>query len=587
MHTHPAVTALSDRIKATMAAAIRRSRPQAEQPDPLVRRGDRADFQADAALSLARSAGRPPRELAADIAAAVDGDGLLDRIEVSGPGFLNLTLADAELWKQVARRLDAGLGLPSPYAATVTVVDYSAPNVAKQMHVGHLRSTVIGDALSRLLEALGGTVIRQNHVGDWGTQFGMLIQYIDEHPEAEWRDLGDGAVARVAALDALYRAAAALFREDPAFAERARARVVALQAGEEATLAVWRELVAVSQEAFSATYRRLGVELSDVDLDGESRYNPFLDEVIAELTEAGIVVESEGALCVFTEGFDGPDGNPVPLIVRKSDGGYGYAATDLATIRHRARDLKAGRMLYVVDARQARHFAQVFATARRAGWITGEHTVVHVAFGTVLGPDGRPFKTRAGDTVPLTSLLEAAVTGARAVVEEKNPALDPAEFDRIAEAAGIGAVKYADLSTARTTDYRFDIERMVSLNGDTGVYLQYAHARTASILRKAGGAGTAGVDAALPMNPAERALTLHLDGYAAVLTQAAGLNEPHRISTFLFRLAKLISAFYDTSPVLDAPTPESRRNRLALVSLAGGTLRHGLSLLGIVAPDRM
>ena len=585
VNTSPAVTALSTRIEATLAAAIRRALPGAEPMDPLVRRSDRADFQANAALALAKRTGRAPRGLGADIAAAVD-DELIEAAEVSGPGFVNLTLTDAELWRQTALRLAAGLGLPAPYAGSVTVVDYSAPNVAKQMHVGHLRSTLIGDALARLLEALGGTVVRQNHLGDWGTQFGMLIQYLDEHPGAAWHHAESDATADIAVLDGLYRASSALFRSDAAFAERARARVVVLQSGEEATLAVWRDLVAVSLAAFGEIYRRLGVGLSDADVAGESSYNPVLDEVTAELIKAGVAVESQGALCVFDDAFTGPDGTPIPLIVRKTDGGYGYGATDLATVRHRLLDLKAGRMLYVVDARQALHFAQVFAAARRMGWLGESHEVAHIAFGTVLGADGRPFKTRSGDTVPLTSLLASAVAGARAVVVEKNPDLDTAELDRIAEMAGIGAVKYAELSTARTTDYRFDVDRMVSLNGDTGVYLQYAHARLASILRKAGAEETP-VDDGAPLNPSERALALHLDAYAAVLAEAAELNEPHRISTYLFGLSKLFSSFWETSPVLKAETDALRGNRLALVRLTRQTIHHGLSLLGIAAPERM
>ncbi|GIG66755.1 arginine--tRNA ligase [Phytomonospora endophytica] len=581
MNTSPAVIALGTRIEATVAAAIRRALPGTEPIDPLVRRGERTDFQANAALALARSAGRPPRELAAAITAEITPDGPIETAEVSGPAFVNLTLADAELWRQTALRLDAGLGLPAPYAGTVTVVDYSAPNVAKRMHVGHLRSTVIGDTLVKLLESLGGTVIRQNHIGDWGTQFGMLIQYLDEHPGTAWHGTAD-----IAVLDGLYRSAAAHFAADAAFADRARSRVVALQAGDEATLAVWRDLVAVSLAAFNKIYRRLDVSLSDVDLDGESVYNPHLDDVVAELTDAGIAVESQGALCVFDERFTGPEGNPIPLILRKSDGGYGYATTDMATLRHRVRELKATRMLYLTDARQALHFAQVFAAGRRAGWIDASHEVVHVPFGTVLGADGRPFKTRSGDTVALTGLLDAAVAGARAVVAAKNPDLDGAALDRIAASTGIGAVKYADLSTARTTDYRFDIERMVSLNGDTGVYLQYAHARLASILRKAGEGETI-VDEKAPVNTSERALVLRLDEYAAVLAEAAALNEPHRIATYLFGLAKVFSSFFDRSPVLKAETAALRGNRLALVRLTRLTLHHGLSLLGIDAPERM
>ena len=360
------------------------------------------------------------------------------------------------------------------------------------MHVGHLRTTIIGDSLARVLGHLGATVIRQNHLGDWGTQFGMLIQYLDEHPDAQWRhsDLAAGEVesgaSTVSALDGLYRVARAQFDADEAFADRSRARVVALQAGDEATVARWREIVDESELAFREIYGRLGVLLEPGDSAGESFYNQWLAEVVDELLAAGVATHSDGAVVVESEDVKAPDGQPAVLMVQKRDGGYGYDTTDLATLRYRVRDLKADRILYVVDARQALHFRLIFEAARRMGWLAEGVEAVHVAFGTVLGPDGRPFKTRAGGTVRLMHLIDEAVDSARRTVAEREPDLPAAELDLIAEQAGVGAVKYADLSTSRVKDYTFDIARMVSLTGNTSVYLQYAHARIRSILRKAG-----------------------------------------------------------------------------------------------------
>ncbi|ADD42947.1 arginine--tRNA ligase [Stackebrandtia nassauensis] len=570
-----------------MVAAIRRACPQPEQPDAMVRRSDHADFQTNGILPLAKQAGQQPRDLAVAVVDQLDHGDLLSEVTVASPGFVNITVTDAAVWRQVEQRLaDSLLGLGQPEAGSTTVVDYSAPNVAKQMHVGHLRSTVIGDALARLLEALGATVIRQNHLGDWGTQFGMLIQYLDEHPDLDWHRRGDHSPG-IDTLDALYRAARAVFDTDTDFADRSRKRVVALQSGDAATVAVWRDLVRTSMEAFNAIYRRLGVSLTDEHLAGESSYNPLLADVVSALVEAGIAVESDGALCVFDDRFTGHEGQPIPLIVRKRDGGFGYAATDLATIRHRAQDLGADRVLYLVDARQSLHFRQVFAAARRAGWLGDDVEVRHVPFGTVLGADGKPFKTRSGGTVALTSLLDAAVDGARAVVADKNPELPAAELDAIAEAAGIGAVKYADLSTARGTDYRFNVDKMVALNGNTGVYLQYAHTRIASILRKSPTGTHAAVHVDLPPHPAERVLALHLDDYSRVLADTVEQLEPHRVATYLFELAKLFSAFYENCPVLSAADSAVRGNRLALTELARRTLSHGLCILGITALERM
>lgn len=593
------VPSLTSMVEDVVRAAISRELPELAGADPVVRRSEHADFQSNAALALARPVRRTGPDLAGALAAALRGQAPepVAAVTVSGPGFLNLTLADAAVWRQVADRLaDPRLGVGTPHAGQRTVIDYSAPNIAKEMHVGHLRTTIIGDCLARVLDFLGARVIRQNHLGDWGTQFGMLIQYLDEHPDAAWHhdQLADGAsevsaVSAVSALDKLYRAARAAFDADAAFADRARARVVALQAGEPATVAAWRDIVAESELAFGEIYRRLGVLLTADDAAGESFYNPMLAGVVEELTGAGIARASDGALCVFFDDITGPDGTPVPLMVRKSDGGYGYDATDLATIRYRIHELKADRILYVVDARQALHFRMVFAAARRAGWLTGGVHVEHVAFGTVLGADGRPFKTRSGDTVKLMDLLDAAVERARAVVAEKNPDLGGGELGRVAEQVGVGAVKYADLSTSRTKDYVFDVDRMVSLAGNTGVYLQYAHARICSILRKApsGASGAAQVDPALPLSISERALVLALDGYGDTLTEVGRTLEPHRLCGYLFGLAKTFTDFYENCTVLAADSPAVRGNRLALCHLTARTLRDGLSLLGIAAPERL
>jgi arginyl-tRNA synthetase len=584
-------TAVADSVRRAVAEVA----PGAGDVDPLVRPSSFADLQADVALPLGKQLGRPPREVAEEIAERLRAaGGVVAGVAVSGPGFLNVTLADGALWQRVEARLgDDRLGVERSRAGERTVVEYSAPNIAKEMHVGHLRTTIIGDCLARVLAHLGAEVIRQNHLGDWGTQFGMLIQYLDEHPDRPWRtrDLtGDDAPPDgVSALDALYREARARFDADPAFAGRARARVVALQGGDTETVRAWREIVAESERGFEALYRRLGVLLTADDAMGESFYNPWLADVVQELTEAGIAVESDGAICVFDDEFRGPDGEPVPLMLRKSDGGYGYDTTDLATIRYRVRDLKADRLLYVVDARQALHFRMVFAAARRAGWLTDHVDVRHVAFGTVLGPDGRPFRTRAGGTVRLTDLLDDAVARAREVVAEKNPGMAPDDLDALAETVGIGSVKYADLSTSRVKDYAFDVDRMVSFTGDTGAYLQYAHTRVRSILRRAepGMVGERPVVPEVEPHPAERALALRLDGFEACLAEVGDLLEPHRLCGYLFDLSKAFTDFYEACPVLGAETGEQRGNRLALCRLTAATLRQGLELLGLTAPERL
>lgn len=593
------VTSLAGTLEELLRRAVATALPEAAPgTDPQLRRSDRADFQADGILPLAKPLRTNPRELATRVAAAVPAGEVLARCEVSGPGFLNLTLADPAIWRQVGERLaDPRLGI-STGGGGVTVIDYSAPNIAKQMHVGHLRSTIIGDALVRLLEFgdvcepdqhPGGVtkVIRQNHLGDWGTQFGMLVEYLFDHPELRTVPEGESGEGAIARLTTVYQQAQAQFTRDPDFVERARRRVVALQAGDPETLAVWRELVDESALYFNEVYRRLGVLLTGADAVGESFYNPMLRDIAADLEQRGIAERSDGALCVFFDDVVGPDGTRTPLIVQKRDGGFGYAATDLAVIWHRVETLGADRILYVVDSRQALHFRMVFAAARRAGYLPDTVTAVHVSFGSVLGPDGRPLKTREGGTVRLITLLDEAVQRARATVAEKSPGLEPGALEERAWQVGIGAVKYADLSTGRTRDYIFDLDRMVSLQGNTGVYLQYAHARIRSILRKLPEGTPTKVDPDAPLELAERRLALLLDECGAVIATVQDTLEPHRLAGYLYALAQAFTDFYDACPVLRAPTDAIRGNRAALCRLTGDTLRLGLGLLGIATPDQL
>ncbi|WP_245975698.1 arginine--tRNA ligase [Amycolatopsis palatopharyngis] len=583
------VSEVEQAVSAAMAAVL--PAELAEQ-DPLVRRSDHADFQSNVALALAKKAREKPRDLAERLQPHLAAVPWITGVELSGPGFLNITVADRAIIRQLTQRAEQPrLGVAESQSGQVVVVDYSAPNIAKEMHVGHLRTTLIGDALVRVLGFLGAEVIRQNHVGDWGTQFGMLIQYIVEHPEASWRNTEVGQVGHedaTSALDALYRAARAEFDADAAFKERAQRRVVALQSGDEETVEAWREIVNESEIAFQRIYDRLGVLLNHDDLAGESRYNALLGDVVEELRRKGIVEESQGALVVFFDDIQGPEGDRVPLLVRKRDGGYGYGATDLATIRYRLQELKATRALYVVDARQAQHFDMVFRVARRAGWLT-DQDVVHVQFGTVLGSDGKPFKTRAGGTVKLADLLDDALRRAREIVAEKEPDLAATELDEIAEPASVGAVKYAELSSVRTKDYSFDVDRMVSFNGATGVYLQYMHTRIKSIQRRAAeaGVGEARFASDLALQSQERALSLLLDEFNATCKVVADTLEPHRLAGYLYGLARAFSEFYEACPVLKAENDDILANRLALCALTARTLAQGLELLGIAAPEKM
>lgn len=586
------VTSLRDSVQQHLASALSAALPEAAGADPLLRRSDRADYQANGILALAKKAKANPRELATQVVSGIVTGEVIADVEVSGPGFLNITVADRAITENLAARYADDTGrLGVPYAAHpgTTVIDYAQPNVAKEMHVGHLRSAVIGDAMVRLLEFTGETVVRRHHIGDWGTQFGMLIQYLDEHPhELDHKESEVSGQEAMSNLDRLYKTARKLFDSDEEFKTRARRRVVDLQAGDEKTLAIWQKFVDESKIYFFSVFDKLDMEVRDPDIVGESGYNDMLAETCRLLEDSGVAVRSEGALCVFFDDIKGPEGNPVPLIVQKSDGGYGYAATDLSAIRDRVFNLKASTLLYVVDARQALHFRMVFETARRAGWLNDDVTAVQLAFGTVLGKDGKPFKTREGETVKLEGLLDEAVERATAVVREKAEKVGLTE-DEIVENGryvGVGAVKYADLSTSAVRDYKFDLDQMVSLNGDTSVYLQYAYARVQSILRKAGEARPA-AHPELALAPAERALGLHLDQFAETVLEVAAAREPHKMAAYLYQLASLLTTFYDQCPVLKADSPAQVANRLFLVDLTARTLHEGMALLGIRTPGKL
>ncbi len=582
------LAALTPKVQSAIAAALGDDYRDA---DPVLRPSQFADVQVNAALALAKKVGMPPRELATKVLDALDLDGVVDQAEVSGPGFINLTFSDAwlaSLADEVAA--DDRLGVPTQERQVIPI-DYSAPNVAKEMHVGHLRTTVVGDSLARTLEHLGHHVIRQNHIGDWGTPFGMLIEHLlevgEDSPDAE---------LLVSDPNAFYQAARAKFEAaevaEPRgsagdFNVRARSRVVALQAGDPETMRLWHHLVDLSKLYFNKVYALLGVTLTDADLAGESMYNDMLADVCDELERKGLAVLSDGALCVFIEGFKGREGKLVPLIVRKSDGGYGYGTTDLATIKYRANTLHADRVLYVVGAPQALHFNMVWETARKAGWVPQGVTPIHVQIGNVLGEDRKILKTRSGKPLRLMALLDEAVEKARGVIDESRPDLDEPVRATIARQIGIGAVKYADLSVAHDSEYVFDLDRMVSLTGNTGPYLQYVVARIRSIFRQVVLDPEAQRAPILLGEPQERALVTHLLGFGDVVAAVGDEYEPHRLAGYLFELAQLFSAFYENCPVLKAEQEEVKQSRLTLSALVLRTMVQGLDLLGIESPEQM
>ncbi|MCF2128700.1 arginine--tRNA ligase [Strepomyces sp. STD 3.1] len=582
------VTSLTDSVQQQLASALTATRPEAAGADPLLRRSDRADYQANGILALAKKAKANPRELATEVVAHITTGDLVKDVEVSGPGFLNITVGDRAITENLAARYADGerLGVPLKKDAGVTVVDYAQPNVAKEMHVGHLRSAVIGDALRGMLDFTGEKTIGRHHIGDWGTQFGMLIQYLFEHPgELAPAEEVDGEQA-MSNLNRVYKASRAVFDADEEFKERARKRVVALQSGDKETLELWQQFVDESKVYFYSVFEKLDMEIRDEEIVGESAYNEGMPETARILEETGVAVRSEGALVVFFDEIRGKDDQPVPLIVQKADGGFGYAASDLTAIRNRVQDLDATTLLYVVDVRQSLHFRMVFETARRAGWLNDDVTAHNMGYGTVLGADGKPFKTRAGETVRLEDLLDEAVQRAAEVVREKARDLTEDEIQERAAQVGIGAVKYADLSTSPSRDYKFDLDQMVSLNGDTSVYLQYAYARIRSILRKAGEVAPA-AHPELELHAAERALGLHLDAFGDTVFEAAAEYAPHKLTAYLYQAASLFTSFYDKCPVLKAETPQQVENRLFLCDVTARTLHQGMALLGIRTPERL
>src|SRR3984957_1264978 len=550
--------------------------------DPVLRPSDRADFQANGALPLGKAVGRPPRQVAEEVVAAASLDDICAEVEVSGPGFINLTLSDSFVAGQVgALSADERLGVGLVARPETVIIDYSSPNVAKEMHVGHLRSTLIGDALARVLGFLGHDVQRENHIGDWGTPFGMLIEYlldVDGAAKAESFSVRD--------LNEFYAAARRQFDSDLDFAERCRNRVVLLQTGDQETLRLWRIFVAESMRHAAEVYELLGVLLTPEDVRGESFYNPLLPVVVSELDEKGLLVLNDGALCVFPEGFENRNGEPLPLIVRKSDGGYGYPATDLATVRDRTGRIGATRLIYVVGAEQSLHLRLVFAVAALAGYLPAEAAGGPVGVGDGLGTDGKKLASRSGGSERLIDLLTEGIDRAAAAMKERSSDLSPERQAAVAHALGVGAVKYADLSTERMRDYVFDWDRMLAFEGDTGPYLQYAHARVRSIFRRAGVAPPAPGAAPQLGEPQERALALQLLGFAAAVEATAQTCSPSKLCTYLFELATSFTTFYEACRVL-VDDEAVRDSRLGLCDLTARVLDLGLSLLGIEAPDQM
>jgi arginyl-tRNA synthetase len=551
--------------------------------DPTVRPSDRADAQINGVLPLAKRIGANPRELAQQVLDSGALDGVASVLEVAGPGFVNVTFSPEFLAAHLAEvSADDRLGVASATDVKTVVVDYSAPNVAKEMHVGHLRTTLIGDALVRMLDFLGHRVIRENHIGDWGTPFGMLIEHLvdlGEERAAEHLSLGD--------LDGFYKEARAAFDASDEFQDRARQRVVLLQGGDVETQRLWALLVELSTKHFNTVYEMLGVHLTDDDLAGESTYQPLMPEVIERLAVAGLLTESDGADVVFPPGFTNRDGDPLPLIVQKGAGGFNYATSDLACVIDRVERLGADLILYVVDAGQQQHFQMVFAVAEMAGWLAPPREAVHVSFGIVLGTDRKRLRSRSGEPMKFVELLDEALERAAVAVDDKNPDLTADQRGETVHMIGIGALKYAELSTDRVKDYVFDWDRMLSFDGNTGPYLQYAHARICSIFRRAEVDREAARSATILVGtPQERALALRLLAYPTAIDATLETYSPHKLCTYVYELATDFTAFYEHCPVLKADEP-LRSSRLALADLTARTLQHALGLLGIDAPEQM
>jgi len=571
---------LEVRIQQAMeAAGAAKDSPSVIKPSG---RPEFGDYQANGVMGAAKKLKMNPRELATKVVDALDISDLADKVEIAGPGFINIHLSNEWLSAQAATTLKSErLNIATCEAPQNIVIDYSGPNLAKEMHVGHLRSTIIGDTVTRTLSFLGHNVIPQNHVGDWGTQFGMLLAHMNS-----LLDSGDEVSMQLADLETFYRAAKNRFDDEEGFAETAREYVVRLQSGDKECYALWQQFIDVSLKHCDAVYERLNVLLTRDDVMPESAYNNDLPNVIADLDRAGLLTEDNGAQCVFLEEFKGKDDSILPAIVQKSDGGYLYATSDLAALRYRHDKLKADRMLYFVDARQSTHLAQVYAISKKAGFVPESTSLEHMAFGTMMGKDGKPFKTRTGGVVKLVDLLDEAEQRAFDLVSEKNPDLDEASRREIASFVGMGAVKYADLSKNRTSDYIFNWDTMLSFEGNTAPYLQYAHARIQSVFAKAGE-----VDTAANINvtePAEHQLVMTLLRFSESLELVEKDGTPNTLCNYLFELAGNFMTFYEACPILkDDVATDVRASRLQLAQLTANTLKTGLGLMGIVAPERM
>ncbi len=540
------------------------------------------DYQANGMMAVAKKLGMAPRQLAEQVLTHLDLNGIASKVEIAGPGFINIFLDPAFLAQHVQQALASDrLGVTQPAKQTV-VVDYSAPNVAKEMHVGHLRSTIIGDAAVRTLEFLGHKVIRANHVGDWGTQFGMLIAWLEKQQQ---ENAGEMALAD---LEGFYRDAKKHYDEDEAFAERARSYVVKLQGGDEYFREMWRKLVDITMSQNQLTYDRLNVTLTRDDVMGESLYNPMLPGIVADLKAKGLAVESEGATVVFLDEYKNKEGEPMGVIIQKKDGGYLYTTTDIACAKYRYETLHADRVLYYIDSRQHQHLMQAWTIVRKAGYVPDSVPLEHHMFGMMLGKDGKPFKTRAGGTVKLADLLDEALERARRLVAEKNPDMPADELEKLANAVGIGAVKYADLSKNRTTDYIFDWDNMLAFEGNTAPYMQYAYTRVLSVFRKADIDESALAKAQVVISEDREAqLAARLLQFEETLTVVAREGTPHVMCAYLYDVAGLFSGFYEHCPILSAENEEIRNSRLKLAQLTAKTLKLGLDTLGIETVERM
>ncbi|MBS5004429.1 MAG: arginine--tRNA ligase [Haemophilus parainfluenzae] len=571
---------LSDKIKQAMIAA-----GADEQCDALIRQSSKpqfGDYQANGIMAAAKKLGLNPREFAQKVLDHADLSDVAEKTEIAGPGFINIFLNPTWLANNVSAALkDQNLGVSANEKQTI-VIDYSSPNVAKEMHVGHLRSTIIGDAVVRTLEFLGHNVIRANHVGDWGTQFGMLIAYLEkmENEHASEMELQD--------LEAFYREAKKHYDEDEAFAEKARNYVVKLQGGDEYCRTMWKKLVDITMQQNQRNYDRLNVTLTEKDVMGESLYNPMLPAIVEDLKKQGLAVEDEGALVVYLDEFKNKEGEPMGVIVQKKDGGFLYTTTDIAAAKYRYETLKADRALVFSDTRQSQHMQQAWLITRKAGYVPDSFSLEHKNFGMMLGKDGKPFKTRTGGTVKLADLLDEAIERATVLINEKNTNLSDDEKTAVIEAVGIGSVKYADLSKNRTTDYVFDWDNMLSFEGNTAPYMQYAYTRIRSIFNKANVNPTALAEAKIQLSDEkERALAIKLLQFEEAVQTVGKEGTPHVLCAYLYELAGVFSSFYEHCPILNAEDENVKLSRLKLASLTEKTLKQGLALLGIKTIEKM